>query len=269
MRKIFFLLWLVCVAGFSQNGKYPMGARQSAMGGASVALTDQWALFNNVGALGWLTEDYVFSSYQNRFGLSELSVVGAGYVQRFNKTTAGVGAYKFGDDLFSEQRLHVAVAHQLDMVSLGVSVDYLQYNISTVGTRGVMVVEFGGLANITKQLSVGAHVFNVNQARLVEGTEERVPTVMKAGIAYRPIDDLTINLETEKDLDFTEVFKAGLEYRIVEKVYLRTGFRTAPFNGAFGVGFHPKRFRFDYAFGNDTNLGATHEISAGFQIRKK
>jgi hypothetical protein len=268
MRLIGCTLLLLCLTASSQSGKFPMGARNAALGGASVTISDQWSVFNNVGALGLLNGDFAFTSYQNRFGISELSTMGAGYVKDFGNSAAGIGIYRFGDEFFSEQRVNVAFGHQLDRVSLGASVDYLQYNISTVGSRGVVIFEFGGVAELTKQLSFGAHIFNVNQAKLVEGTQERVPTVMKAGLTYRPSDDLLFNIETEKDLDFDEVFKAGLEYRIVQKVFVRTGFRTAPFNGSFGVGFHPKQFQFDYAFGNDTNLGAIHELSISYQFKR-
>lgn len=245
-----------------------MGARQSAIGGAAVTLTDHWSLFNNVGAMGLISGDYAFTSYQNRYGITELSTIGAGYVKDFGEAAGGIGFYRFGDEYFSEQRVNVAFGHTLDRVSLGVSIDYLQYNIATVGSRGVMVVEFGGVAAITEQISFGAHIFNLNQANLVKETNEKIPTVMKAGISYRPSDDLMFNVETEKELDFDEVFKAGLEYRIIEKVVVRTGFRTAPFQGSVGLGFQPKKFLFDYAFSNDTNLGAIHELSISYRIRQ-
>jgi len=268
MRLISCLLVILCLSAHAQSGKFPMGARNAALGGASVTLADQWSVFNNVGAMGLLDGDFAFTSYQNRFGISELSTMGAGYVRDFGNSAAGVGVFRFGDEFFSEQRVNVAFGHQLDRVSLGASIDYLQYNIATVGSRGVMVIEFGGVAEITKQIHFGAHIFNLNQATLVKGTYERIPTVMKAGLSYRPSDDLLFNIETEKDLDFDEVFKAGLEYRIVERVFVRTGFRTAPFNGSFGIGFRPKQFQFDYAFSNDTNLGAIHELSVSYQFKR-
>ncbi|MEQ9231268.1 MAG: hypothetical protein RIF46_11350, partial [Cyclobacteriaceae bacterium] len=172
------------------------------------------------------------------------------------------------DEFFSEQRVNVAFGHKLDRVSLGVSVDYLQYNIATVGTKGAMIIEFGGVAEITEQILFGAHVFNINQAKLVKETDERLPTVMKAGLSFLPSPDLIISIETEKDLDYDEVFRVGLEYQIVENLFIRTGLSTEPFNGAFGVGFQPKRFQVDYAFSNDSNLGSVHEVSVSYSLQK-
>ncbi len=269
MRKTILIVSLCLATGLiAQNGKYALGARGSGMGGASLTVGDQWALFNNVGALGLNTQSAAFTSYQNRFDLAEFQVVGGGYVHNLDKMTGGIGVYRFGDDLFSEQRIHVAFGHKLDRISLGVGVDYLQYNIATVGSRGAMILEFGGVAMISEQLHFGAHISNVNQAKLISDQDEFLPTVMKAGFSFRPNDQLMINLETEKDLDFDEVFRLGMEYQIIENLYMRTGFNTAPFKGAFGVGFKPKQFELDYSFSSDTNLGSIHEFSVSYLIQK-
>ncbi len=245
-----------------------MGARNAALGGATTTTGDQWSLFNNVGALGLVDGSYAFSSYQNRFNIAEFQTVGAGFVHDFGGLVGGAGFYKFGDEFFSEQRVNVAFGHKLDRVSLGVSVDYLQYNIATVGTKGAVIIEFGGVAEITEQILFGAHVFNINQARLVKETDERLPTVMKAGLSFLASADLVISIETEKDLDYDEVFRVGVEYQIVENLFIRTGLSTEPFNGAFGVGFQPKRFQIDYAFSNDSNLGSVHEVSVSYSLLK-
>lgn len=269
MRKInVFIFSLVAISALGQNGKYPLGARNASLGGASTTLGDQWSLFNNVGALALNNENAVFTSYQNRFNLSEFQVVGAGYIRVVRKTVGGVGFYRFGDDLFSEQRVNLAIGHKLDRVSLGLSIDYLQYNIATIGTKGRLLFEFGGVAEITDHIQFGAHIFNVNQAKLTSENPERLPTVMKAGLSFRPSDDLMINIETEKDLDFDEVFRLGLEYQIIENLFLRTGFSTAPFNGAFGIGFYPRKFQFDYSFSDNTTLGGVHEISISYLLKK-
>lgn len=245
-----------------------MGARNAAMGGATTTLGDQWSLFNNIGAMGLIEGDHAFTSYQNRFNVAEFQTVGAGFIHDFGGLVGGVGFYRFGDEFFSEQRVNLAFGHKLDRVSLGVSVDYLQYNIATVGSKGSMVIEFGGVAEITEKIQFGAHIFNVNQANLVKETNEKIPTVMKAGLSFLPTEGLIINVETEKDLDYDEVFRVGLEYQIVENFFIRTGLSTEPFNGAFGVGFRPKRFQVDYAFSNDSNLGSVHEVSLSYSFKK-
>ncbi len=252
----------------AQIGSFNLGARSSGMAGASLTLADEYSLFNNIGGLGRVENHAVFSSYQNRYGISEFQIIGAGALYNSGIGTAGVGFYRFGDDIYSEQRIHLAFGNKFQMVSLGLGVDVVQYNVSTIGVTQALAIQFGGIAEITPQLRFGAHIFNLNQAEVSRETEEKIPTVMKAGISYLPSKELIITTEVEKDLDFDEVFKVGIEYQIIQSVFLRTGISTRPFLGAFGVGFHPKNLKFDYAFSNESRLGSIHEISFAYTFKK-
>ncbi|MEP1031967.1 hypothetical protein [Ekhidna sp.] len=269
MKRILLLLLVaISFSSHAQVGSFNLGGRSAGMAGASLTLGDEFSLFNNIGGLGRLENHAAFASYQNRYGVSQFQVVGAGAVYATDIGNAGVGFYKFGDDIYSEQRVHLAVGNKIQMVSLSLGLDLLQYNIATVGTSRALAIQFGGIAEITSQLRFGAHIFNLNQAKYDSETGERIPTIMKGGFSYRPSDELMLNLEVEKDLDFDEIFKAGIEYRIVEKVFVRTGISTQPFIGAFGVGFHPKNLKFDYGFSNDSKLGNIHEISVAYSFKK-
>ncbi|MDE0472402.1 MAG: hypothetical protein OXH57_10715 [Ekhidna sp.] len=269
MKLLFLIITLTLVTvSFSQSGSYQFGARSSAMGGASLTLADEYSLFNNIGALGRLDHHSIFAGYQNRYGVTEFQTIAGGAVYRHRLGNVGVGYYKFGDDLFSEQRIHLAIGNQLQMVSLGIGVDVIQYTIESIGTKRAMVIEFGGLAEVTPQLFFGAHILNITQTELDSELEEPLPTVMKAGFSYRPSDELILGVEVERDLDFDEIIKAGVEYMIIKDVFLRTGISTRPLIAAFGIGFHSKRLRLDYSFSNDSKLGNIHEVAVAHQLGK-
>ncbi|MEO1255943.1 MAG: hypothetical protein AAFY41_13825, partial [Bacteroidota bacterium] len=252
----------------AQIGSFNLGGRSAGMAGSSLTLDDEFSLFNNIGGLGRVENHAAFASYQNKYGLSEFQVVGAGAVYTSGIGNAGVGFYKFGDDIYSEQRLHVAIGNKIQMVSLGLGVDFLQYNISTIGTAQALVIQFGGIAEITPHFRFGAHIFNLNQAETNSETDNQIPSIMKAGISWLPSEELIITTEIKKDLDFDEVFKVGIEYQVIQNVFVRTGISTQPFLGAFGVGFHPKSFKIDYAFSNESRLGNIHEVSLAYSFVK-
>ncbi len=233
-----------------------------------MTLGDHYSLFNNVGGLARVKSHFVFGGYQNRFGIREFQVIGAGAIYKTGLGNAGLGFHRFGDDLFSQQRLHLAIGNKFQLVSLGLAADLIQYNVSSVGTKRAIALEFGGIAEITSQLFFGAYIFNLNQVDLVKETGEKIPTVMKGGISYRPSEELFINVEVEKDLEFDEIIKAGLEYQIVENVFFRTGISSQPFLSAFGIGFHPKKLRFDYSYIDDSNLGSIHEVSLAYSFQQ-
>ncbi len=263
---IYFILIISSISATAQNGDFRLGARSAGIGGTSSTLVDGWSIFNNIGAIGALDRSSGMLSYQNRYDISAFQVVGGAYVHHTNPINAGVSFFRFGDDLFNQQKMTLAIGNNFDMVSLGLGVSFVQYNIESLGNQQAVVLEFGGLATLTEELTLGAHAYNITQARLSE--EETLPTVLKAGLAYTPTTALLITVEVQKDLDFDAILRAGLEYEIVKNVWVRTGFGTQPFKSAFGAGWQWKAVQIDYAFNNQSDLGAIHEISLTYLLKK-
>jgi len=250
----------------AQNGRFDLGSRANGMGNASVTLADGWSMFNNIGGLARVENTMAMFTYQNKYGVPEFNTFGGGFVKPMLNGVAGIGVFRFGDDLYNEQKINLGFSNQFGLTSLGLNLNYLQYNIEGAGTKGILMLDFGGLATITDHLVFGAQVTNINQAELSSFTGEKVPTVMTAGLSYRPSNGLMLNAEIEKDLDFDAYFKIGLEYEIVKKVKIRTGLVTEPFESAFGIGFAPSAFDVDYAFRNNPNLGDIHELTITYRF---
>ncbi|PIB37439.1 hypothetical protein BFP72_06485 [Reichenbachiella sp. 5M10] len=208
----------------------------------------------------------VFGTYRNLYGLSELSSIAAGLCSPLWHGTLGVGAYRYGNQSLHEQRVNLGYSYRLGIVSLGLNLSYYQLSLESNGTRHHYMVDFGGIAEISKQLYFGAHISNINQASI--NVNERVPTYMKTGLSYRPNESLMLNTEVQKNLDDPLVFKIGVEYQVIEMLSLRMGFKTEPFVSNFGLGFSPKRLKIDYAFGIHPDLGDIHQISFAYLIRR-
>ncbi|WP_119844594.1 hypothetical protein [Reichenbachiella sp. MSK19-1] len=265
------LLLLLClsVSTLAQNGDYSIGARSTSLAGASVTITDEWALFNNIGALAEVKNLSVFGTYRNQYGLSELSTIAIGATVPLWNGTLGLGIYRYGGDLLNEQRINLGYSYQLGLVSLGLNMSYFQYYVEDGGTSSQMMIDFGGKAKISEQLYFGAHISNINQAELSTATEELVPTYLKTGLSYRPNESIMLNAEVEKNLDDPVTLRTGLEYQIIKVLALRMGFRTEPFISNFGLGFHIKHLKADYSFGIHPDLGNIHQVSFTYQIRRK
>lgn len=267
MKKLIltcFIYWTVQIVVIAQNGNYGMGARSAGIGGASITLGDEWSLFNNIGGLANFQEKSIFTSFKNKYGISEFTSLALGGTYPALGGTAGLGMFRFGDNLYNEQRLNLGFSNQFGIVSLGLNVSYYQLNIEGSGSRKTMMFDFGGRAKLTEQLFFGAHVSNLNQAKLSTVTDERIPTIMKTGLSYRPSLDLMLNVEVEKEVDEEATFRLGLEYKILDNLSLRTGFRTQPFESSFGLGFYPGKLKADYSYNNNPDLGGIHEISVGY-----
>lgn len=251
----------------SQDGRFAMGARNHALAGASLTLTDAWSLFNNPGALGSHKQSSLMAGYQNRFDLEGFQVIGGGVVYHHTRFNVGVKYFKFGDRYFNQQLLGLVAANRFQRVSLGGGANLLQTHTEGVNTRRVWVGEFGGTAEITSKIYLGAHIFNFHH-----GTQ--YPTTMKAGLSFRPGEALMLNTEVEKQLDQKERIKAGLEYTVIKPLLLRTGVDLQGNDHAethvaatFGLGFKPASFIIDYAYSSQP-LGAIHEIALTYQLTR-
>lgn len=255
------------ISSYCQDGSYNFGARNSGIGNASVTISDPYSIFNNIGALGRLDNHYVFAGYQSRYNISDFQIIGAGGIYHHPKYgNAGIGFYRSGGEDFSKQRINLAIGHTIQLVSLGLGVDLIQYRTSTLGSKQTVAIQFGGVAEIIPQLRFGAHIFNISQSKLSNLKDDLIPTTMKAGISYLPIEELMVNVEVEKEINQKEIIRAGVEFQIIERVFIRTGIITRPFSGAFGIGFYPKNFKIDYAFSNQSTLGNVHELSVAYRL---
>jgi hypothetical protein len=255
------------LAGYAGNDNPVIGARAAGLSNAAVTLADVWALSNNVAGIGKLEKPELGAYAENRFMIQGFNTVAFQAVYPTEKYgVAGLDLYRFGDHLYNEQRLGLGYAHQIGPVSLGVKADLLQVRIQGLGSRKTVAFSFGGHSEVVPDLVVGAHIYNVNQARLADAEDERVPTVMKAGLSYRPSAKLMLNVETEKQLDLPADFKAGVEYRIIDKLALRTGFSTLAQSATFGAGFRARHLEVDYAMGARTALGLSNHLSVSYRF---
>ncbi len=281
MKKIYSLFILLClfIISFAQNycfaqfGQLEAGARSYGIGRTSLTVSDSWAIFNNVAALSGVKGTEAFLGYSNRFTLSGLNTLQAGATfDAFFNGKIGVGVTRFGDDLYNEHRLAVGYSHKISNMSIGIQVNYLQTSIQGYGTRRNFALEMGGLAQLSETLTLGMHIFNINQAKVSDFEDERIPTIMRLGISYRPAERVTVNFEAEKDTEYPASFKAGLEYELINhdknEVLIRTGITTAEFLAHFGVGYYKGNFGLDYAFTTLPQVGYSHHVGLVYRFGK-
>ena len=279
MKKIYFLFFLlflfffVHTTSFAQFGQIEAGARTYGMGRTSLTLSDSWAVFNNVAALTNVKGTEAFLGYSNRFTLSGLNTLQAGATfDAFFNGKMGLGVTRFGDDLYNEHRFAVGYAHKISTMSIGIQANYLQTSIQGYGTRHNFALEMGGLAQLSEKLFLGMHIFNINQAKVSDLQDERIPTMMRIGITYRPTSRVILNIETEKDTEYPASFKAGLEYNVVNwnenNVFVRTGITTDEFLAHFGVGYYKASFGLDYSFTTLPQVGYSHHVSLVYRFGK-
>ncbi|UOR03994.1 hypothetical protein MUN82_13675 [Hymenobacter aerilatus] len=273
----FCLLFLGARASAQGNGPGIRGARAAALGYTSTTLHDVWAVGNNAAGLGQLTRPEVGFYAENRFLLPSFNTaalavalpLGEVVENRPKNGVVGFEAQRFGGKLYAEQRLGAAYGYRGGQVSVGARLDVLQVSIEGLGSCRAMALSLGGQAEIVpKKLVFGAYLYNLNQARLARYQDERVPTVLRAGLGYQPTEKVLLTVETEKDVDHDADFRAGLEYQVLEVLQVRAGFAALSEQTTGGVGFRAGQLRIDYAAAWQTALGLSQYLSLHLPLTK-
>ncbi len=269
MRLILFsFLLLGCLSTAKAQPEYQlMGARAAGVGGAAVTLTDIWAMQNNIGALADLQEAQAAVGTQTRFNLPELSTAALAVGMPLAIGTAGLSLSRYGFGAYSLMEASIGFAHHINFVSIGVQAGLVQAATKGFGSRMAPVIALGGTADLFPSLRFGGYVYNITQSRINPETGEYLPTLLKAGLQWKPTSLFALLVETEKDVDFPARFKAGLEYRLRPGLALRTGFSSNPVNLHGGLGFMPGKFRFDYAMEHHSYIGLMHHLAFGIRLK--
>lgn len=263
MRTAFLLLLLAAPTLLcAQAEGLPVGARPAGMGNAAVMLTDVWSTHHNQAGLAGLEHTTVGIFFQRHFLSEELNHQGLAAAIKLGKGTIGVSGNLYGFDLYSETKAGLAYAMSFgDGLRAGVQLDYLNIRLGEgYGSRSAVAAEIGVQARLVERLWIGAHVYNPNRAKVGGPYEERIPTIIRAGLGWLPSSKLTINCELVKDIDKQESVRAGLEWHPSKVLFLRTGMSTAPVQGHFGLGVRFGNFDADLAVAFRSQLGATPQI---------
>ncbi|MBT3207662.1 MAG: hypothetical protein HN704_16315 [Bacteroidetes bacterium] len=264
LLKLFIILLIS--TSFAANDNYPIGARQAAMSNASVCLSDIWSVHHNQAGLTKLKKISLGFHHENKFFNNDFGLQSFALAL---PTKSGVFAFNlsyFGFTEYNESKIALSYAKSFgEKFSVGIQFDYFNTFINdNFDNQGTMVIEAGIISEPVENLIIGAHIFNPTKSQISKSTEEKVPTIFKIGVAYKFYEKTTICIETEKDIDFSSVFKIGIEYLIVKNVLLRTGFRTNPANFSFGIGYLFRKFSADIAFSRHEIFGTTPHFSIGY-----
>lgn len=236
----------------------PLGARAQGMAGCATALhNDAWGVQNNQASLAGIETFQSGIFYESRFTMRELSMKALAACMPTQYGAFGLTVSSFGFSQYGETKAGIAYAQQLtDRFSMGVQLDYFNTRIGeNYGSSSAVGGEIGILAEPVKNLTVGLHLFNPTRARLSGNLDERIPTVMRFGLAYKFSDQVFITSEAEKDVDYKTTFRAGLEYRPLPAFYIRAGAASNPGLVAMGFGVVLKKFRLDVASSFHATLG--------------
>jgi hypothetical protein len=267
VKSLYLLTFLLPGFAFSQSVSTQIGARPHGIAYASSTLFDTWSVFNNIAGIAKLEVATAACAYDAHPTLPGANRMAAVFAMPFKIGVAGTGIYRFGDDLYNEHILTAGFSNQFGLAALGAQLNYIQYRTEGFGNKGVWSLNFGGIAELTPHLFVGAYVININQPSISQ--EDKLPTKLVAGIGFKSTEKVFVATEIEKDLDYDPLWKMGLEYKFHPKFCGRTGYNINPNTAYFGFGFKTKKLTIDYALQHSHVLNLSHQASVAYQFASK
>ena len=247
------------------------GAKSLGLANAYVNQGDVWSSFNNQAGLSQV-EDLSFGVFgENRFIGSGLKTIGFATAVPTKSGTFGLGFKRFGfEDLFYQSNASLNYGRTLsDNVTAGVGVSYLSTFIgNNYGRTSAIAAHLGLTTKLNEQLQLGAHVSNINRAKLDDFNDERFPTIFTLGLQYTVSEKVQTFLEIDKDISHKQSIRGALDYNIDERFALRLGAATNPTLFSFGVGYGQNGFRIDFGSAYHQVLGFTSNATLLYQLKK-
>lgn len=262
---LFFLL--LCLTGLiAQNGLPPLaGNRGRALGGTGLTFTDAHAAWSNPAGLGNLQQAGINLSGEQRFGLSELQLVGLGAALPSTNGGFGLTMQSFGFSSLRESRLSLAYGRKLsDAFRLGVELVGINTSVENYDSRFAATFGIGFQVDIIKNLTVGFRGYSLLRVETAE--DELLPQLFALGVGFRPSEKILVMAEVHQDVDYVARFRGGLEYSMTEELDLRFGVASGPAELSFGAGyFATETLRIEVAATYHETLGLTPAVGITYR----
>ena len=276
MNKYFLSCCFACLILTSSlgaaNDNYSFGGRQAGMGNAAVSIYDFWAISHNQAGMARLNNPTGGFYFENRFLVKEMGLGAAAVALPTTSGIFGLSLSYFGYSQYHESKIGLAYARSFgERLSVGVQFNYMYTFVggSYSNAAGNVGLELGVIYEILPGLNAGAHIFNPTRAKIaaVDGLyDEYIPTIIRFGMAYSFSEHVIVSLESEKDIDRKPVFKAGIEYQIADRFFVRGGIGTNPTQNAFGFGLHTGSFTIDLSSSFHHVLGYSPQASIIYEL---
>lgn len=267
-KSLMLTLALVPITVFAGGEHLPVGARFAGMGGAGITLIDLWNVGGNQAGLAGLEHPEAGAYYQQHWLSPDLAMQGLAFALPIHKGCFAISANSFGNALYAQRNFALAYAMSLsEGLRVGVQMDYLDLRFGDeYGSTHALTAELGVQAKLSEQLWIGIHIYNPGRTTLGGPYDERIPTELRAGLSYAFNEQVLLAGEVCKDIDRPEQYHAGIEYRPIPLLFLRTGVSTGPSKAHFGAGIRLKNMELDLAVVMRSQLGLTPMVNLNYRF---
>ncbi len=249
-----------------------LSVRGTGMGGAAVSLQDAGSAWAHVAAAAFVDKATLQLAAHNPYLLQELNTVQIGvmlpraaFAARGNNGTFSLLLSREGGKAFGQQSLAAAYALRLSpRMALGTALRYRHAgsNDSRYQDYHYLSLAVGFQWRVSQTCLIGLSLNDPYPVSLAE-TDAVIAARprLNIGMSYRPLPELLATIEVEQRADSKTKVMAGVEYRPLGGLYLRTGFSTLPMSYAFGIGYRKAWWGLDIAVQRHHLLGLSPQFA--------
>lgn len=269
LAAFFIFLIVVLVNSFSQAQEvFIPASRSQSLAGITTCLHDSWSSFGNQAGLADLKHPTISGTFQNRFLIKELSTSAGAFIFPVQSSVFALSVYQFGKTNFRHERYGLSYARALSpLLHVGLQFNYYRFFLAEenqyLGSYGM---ELGFQYQLTPSLLLGLHTLNPYKTGIKTNSGKHdYPSNVNLGVCVEVSKSFDLFTEIEKYFSYPLSLKTGIEYNIMNKLYLRTGISGKPNQLSAGMGFVVKRLKIDLAVAYNQYLG--NSPSASFQYQ--
>lgn len=269
-KKYYIFIFIITIhfRGLAQFEFPPLNPQSSGMGNLSVAIKDWRAASDNIAALPLSNKNIVAIGLSQYYMLSEMSYKNIAISIPTSKINAfGIHYTHFGSSAYYEQHLALQYAQLLGKsISFGVELDYLNSGTSDIYYDKYHRITFstGLQLYLSENLTLGFYTFNPFGVNLNETYNQKIPTIVKLGMAYNITPELLAAVEFEKNIFMKHSINTGLEYKALDFWDIRIGFSSHPIMYSVGVGFKRNSWAIDFSTQVHNHLGISPSIAVAY-----
>ncbi len=263
------LLFLCFLVYFVTRAQQSVGARNLAIGTASVSLGDEWSYFSNPAATIEVKKFKVATSYTNQYLLQELQQQGAVVCIPMKKGLFSFGAQVAGQTLAKTTKIGIGYALKLaEGLALGVNLNYHQFRIQNYANTSSLVADAGIYYKINPSVTWGCGVLGVSDHK-TSIQQEIFPIALRTGVNIQAANWLNCLVEVEHNTALNFRIKGGVEYTPLSNLKLRLGSIVNEQTIAFGIGYClKKQVYLDLGSTWQQVLGWSPNVGLAYQFNK-
>ncbi|MCK9638924.1 MAG: hypothetical protein M0R39_03365 [Prolixibacteraceae bacterium] len=265
------LLQIHCLSSSAIERISTIGARESAMALAVVALRGHFSIFQNQAFLAEEKLSSINLSFRQPWFIKGYHESALSLVFPIPSAVLAIGVAQSSVATYKETSVSIAMAKKLTRrLSGGICVNYFFLNLPETGQNvSAFQVDCGIGYQHSRRLSLGVHLKNCAQTDDETFQYHLVfPLVVRSGASCRLSEQWLLAGETVFEKSSGVAFRFGTEYKLNDNFLLRGGLTTNPFQHSFGFGYYWRFCQVDFALVHHEILGYSPMLSINFTFNR-